>query len=596
MQTVSQEWKDIQEKQLVDESFLEISFAIGDPDALEDATAKDNGAVYLSNTKQSVSPVDKHIVPYATLEQNMWLLDGSRKFIPASDYGDTGYIGDMLSEADGTFAVTPVVDINFAAVHIPVIPGITITWGQVYGEYAEAFKVTAYNGTTVVAEKSITDNASVMSVVDMDIADYNRIQIEILKWCLPFHRARIADVFSGITKVYTKTDVTKFEHEQNVDPIGGTTPISKVSFSLDNSDNKYDPYNVTGLSKYLMERQEIKVKYGFQLGDRSTEDIPAGVFYLSEWNAPQNGLEASFTARDILEFMSKTYIKGKYAPDGASLHSLAVNVLEDAKLPLNDDGTVKWLIDDGLKTILTAAPLPLAPIAECLQYIAQAAGCALYCDRKGVLHIGPITTDKTDYVLSEFNLFSRPEISLQKPLMRVDVKVYNYFVEASGKEVFKGKVVVNGTETVTITYSGAAINTVATVTGGTLGSAVYYSNACVLTITGTGELTVVVKGDLLKTSDSDYALAVGDVGEVQSVANPLVTSTAIASDVATWVKGWLANRRKMNIEGWRADPRLDAGDILTSENKYGTERIRMTSVKYSYQGSFRGSGEGRSIT
>ena len=360
MQNVSDAWKAVQKQQLVNESYVEISFDIADPDALADATSKDNGAIYIADTAQIVSEVDKDIVPYGTLEENLWLLDGSRRFIPESNYGDNGYIGNLLSEEDGSFDRVPFVDIDFTEVHEPIIPGITITWGIAYNEYAEVFKVTAYNGSTVVAECKVEDNASVKSVVEFDIETYDSIRIEILKWCLPHHRPRIAEIFVGVNKVYGKSDITGYEHEQDINPIGATTPVNKMGFSIDNSNNIYDPNNMTGLSKYLMERQEMRVKYGLKLNDGTIEYIPAGVFYLSEWEAPQNGIEARFTARDLLEFMQKTYTKGLYKSTGATLYDLAISVLTEANLPLNDDGSRKWLVSDTLKSITTTAPLPLS--------------------------------------------------------------------------------------------------------------------------------------------------------------------------------------------------------------------------------------------
>lgn len=595
MQNVSDAWKAVQRQQLVNESFVEISFDIADPGSLADATSEDNGAIYIADTEQIVSEVDKNIVPYGTLEENIWLLDGSRSFIPQSNYGDTGYIGNLLSGEDGGFDRSPVVNINFSEIHDPVIPGITITWGIAYNEYAEVFRVTAYNGSTVVADIRVENNTSVQSVVEIDIETYDRIRIEILKWCLPFHRARIAEVFVGVNKVYGKSDITKYSHEQDISPIGASTPTNKMSFAIDNRDNIWDPNNPTGLSKYLMERQEMRVKYGLKLNDGTIEYIPAGVFYLSEWNAPQNGLEANFTARDLLEFMQETYTKGEYNSDGVSLYDLTIAVLTEANLPLNYDGTLKWIVSDSLKAITTVAPLPLKPISECLQYIAQAGCCIIFCDRSGVLHIEAISTALQDYALTEFNLLSRPEISLQKPLSAVSTKVYNYYADETGKELFNGTITVDGTKEVVVTYSEAAINASASVSGGELVSATYYTNTCHLRITGNGDVTVTVTGTLLKHSDSNYVLDVDAEGETQTVDNPLITSTAVATTMSAWVKNWLTYRKIVTMSGWRADPRLDATDIISSENKYGTESVRMTSVKYGYVGAFRGTGEGRVV-
>lgn len=592
MQKVSDNWKNEHKELLLNESYVEVSMEIGDPDALADAASSDNGELFLSDSSTIVNGVERNAPDYATLEENLWLLDGNRKVVPLEGWGESGYIGSLLSDESGAFESIPIITINFSKVHQNLIPGLTIKWGTAYNEYAEAFRIVAYNGDTEVASRQVNDNTSVTSVVELDMVNYDRICIEIIKWCLPYHRPRVSEIFIGIIKSYDKQVIMSYTHEQEVSPIGAITPIIKSSFSLDNTDEKFNPYNEDGLSKYLLERQEISIKYGLKLTSGEIEYIPGGVLYLSEWNAPQNGLTADFVARDLLDFMRKTYIRGQIHESGISLYDLAVDVLTDADLPLNKDGSVRWVIDDSLKNIYTTAPLPLVSSAICLQYIGQAGRCVLYSDRKGILHLERISMGIQDYELSSFNLYSRPEITLQKPLGGVTTKVYKYFSEAESKEIFKGSIVVNGTEDVVITYSNAATNVAAEVTNGTLVSATYYANACVLKITGSGEVQLTLTGKAINSSTSDYTLSVSAEGEIQSVDNPLITSTEVASNVNTWVKDNLSKRKTVSIEGWRADPRLDSTDIIKSVNNYGTDCIRVTNVNYSYNGAFRGTLEG----
>ena len=56
----------------------------------------------------------------------------------------------------------------------------------------------------------------------------------------------------------------------------------------------------------------------------------------------------------------------------------------------------------------------------------------------------------------------------------------------------------------------------------------------------------------------------------------------------------MKNRMTLSSD-WRADPRLDALDVVDNENDYNTNKVLMTNVKYSYNGAFKGSGEGRVI-
>ena len=593
MQTVSQEWKDKQKELLAPESFVEVSLTLTDPDAYENATAEDNGAIYISNTEQIVSEVDKEIVPYATLEQNLWVLDGSRVIIPLSDYGDCGYISESICNENGIFENLPIVTVNFSQVNVNLVPGVTIIWGNSYGEYAVDFTVTAYNGETVVATKDVVGNKDMTSIITMDIVNYDRITVSISKWCLPYRRARITEFLPGTIKTYSKSDLFSFEHSQEVDPISASLPKSEISFSIDNVDNAYNPNNLESLSKYLIERQEVKSRYGYKIGD-TIEWLDCGTFYMSEWDAPQGGMTANFKARDLLEFMTGTYYYGVYSPNGVSLYDLAVAVLQDADLPLEDDGVVKWVIDESLKNIYTTAPLPIDTHANCLQLIANAGGCVIYQDRKGVLHIEPFTQTETDYAINHFNSYSKSEISLSKPLRQVDVSCYSYSIAEQSSELYKGTMSISGTQELLISYSGTATNVSATVSGGTLNSATYYANVCVLNITANSDVTITVTGKTLETSSVRVVTLSGVTGETITVDNLLITNQDRAIAIGSWVESYMKNRMVLSSD-WRADPRLDALDIVDNENDYNTNKVVMTSVKYSYNGAFKGSGEGRVI-
>lgn len=591
MQQVSTAWAEAHAGALLGEAFIEISYDVTDPDAHGDVVPSASGALDpLSRISDTVAADPTPPAAYATLEDGLWLLDGSRRVIPASGAAPGGFVGSALSDASGAYSTPyPALTLTFSVLHEPNIPGVTVTWSTVYGEYASSFRVTAYNGSSAIAEKTVTGNTSVRSVVLLDISSYDRIVIEVLSWCLPYRRARMEAVFVGIRRVYTRGDLTAYRYEASVDPISAEAPMGRISFSLDNRDDKFDPTNDAGMSKYLTERQKMTVRYGQRLGGGSTEYIPGGVFYLSEWDAPQNGLCANFTARDICGLLAQgSYIKGVYRPAGATLYSLAADVLTDAGI-----APALWSLDESLKTVTTVAPLPVASHLVCLQYIAAAAGCILGCGRDGVFRIAPASSAATDYALTAFNMFERPEISLSRPLGAVRTKVYSHTV-GSETELASATVAVDGTREVILTYSSAAVDAAAMVTGGTLASAEYWSGACRLTLSGSGNMTVTVRGKALSVSSSAHTYTVGD-GEAQEVDDPLVTSSAVADSMSAWVAACLGGRKTLKISSWRADPRLDAGDIVTVAGKYTTESVRVTSLKYQYSGAFRGSGEGRVI-
>ena len=535
MQTVSENWKNAHKQTLLNESYVEVSLDIADPDALADASSQDNGAVYISDTSRVVSEVDKYITPYCTLEQNLWLLDGSRRAIPEETYGESGYVGDALSDDVCVFSnKMPIITINFSKVFNNLIPGITITWSPTYGEFADSFIVTAYNGDTVVAEKEVIGNRSVKSLVMLDIANYDRIVIRIKKWCLPYHRARIEEIFIGMNRVYSKTELFNYSHTPSVDPISTSLPKTEIKFSIDNVDGEYNPYNEQGMAKYLMSRQEVKARYGLKMNDGSVEWIKGGTFYLSEWYAKQNGMSADFTARDLLGIMSAIYVDYNFLLSSRTLYQIAQRVLVAADLPLNGDGTERWVIDESLKSITTKAVLPQDTLANCLQLIANAGECVLYQDREGILRIERLNSDVTDYTIDSFNSYSKSEITMTKPIKQVTVKVYSY--ESSN---------VDG-----VTYTTTDIN--------------------------------------VTPPQTDTK------GETIVIDNPLIDDADRARAVGLWVGTYLGHRITLD-SSWRADVRLDALDIVTNENNYNTNKVRMTDVEFTFNGAFRGTGEGKVI-
>lgn len=433
MQQVSQEWKDNQKENIVSESYVEINLTVADPDAPADATASDNGHENYSNVTQLADETEKKPIKYATLEKNMWALDGTLKVLPDDPpYGNNGYVGNLASLADGTYTIIPTITIRFSKVFEDLIPGLTISWGEAYDEWADTFRVTVYNGNNKILEKTVSNNQNLVSLVYADISGYDRITIEVLKWSLPYRLARIKSVIIGIEKIFTKADLIKMSHEMSIDPLSASLPKSQISFEIVNLNGEYNPDNPQGAEKYLLERQLIKVRYGYKLNDE-IEWINAGTFFMSEWYTPQNGITATFTARDILEYMGYTY-KGSLS---GTLVDIATEALEQAKLPKLSNGSNRWILDSSLSTIVAPETAKESldsdqpSIMVILQYVANAGCCVLYQDRSGIIRIEPLPEGETDYEINRFNSYSNSEISLTKQLKAIDVNNGQYVLSVS---------------------------------------------------------------------------------------------------------------------------------------------------------------------
>lgn len=411
MITVSDAWKDIQRRFLLPESFIEIECAITDVGAQEEATISGtNEAVY----SDADSALESHSTQkFATNELNLWSLDGSCSILPdTATYENTGYVSDIAS--------TGSITLSFPEIRVNAISGVTLTWGNAYGEYPRVFTVAGMNGDTTIAETTITDNADKTSVVFLELQNYDKIMVIVHDWCLPNRRVRIERVTIGHTLTLGKKDILSFKHEQSGDLLSGELPKYSIEFSLDNSDGRWDPNNPTGMERYLSERQKLTVRYGLDVNG-STEWIKAGTFYLSEWNTPSNGLEARFVARDTMDFLLNSDMVGFYM--GGNLARIITGA-SSALLP--QDAKIEY------DPILESTPFRELDVttnitaAEIVQKCANAGCCIIRYGRDGGLHVEPLRKVLSEYVFSDIGIplslsYSYPEITLSKPLKNVSV-------------------------------------------------------------------------------------------------------------------------------------------------------------------------------
>lgn len=427
MQNVSQAWIDAQRQTLVPESFVEVSLTVGDPDAQLDAEVSSNGDQPIADTASIAQDPQDSPTLYATTELNTWGLGGDFEILPdAPPYGANGYIGTALSDAAAEYSgAVPTLTISFSKVYSAVIPGITVVWSETYGEWASEFRVTAYNGAAQVAQKTVTGNTSLMTVVNLDIENYDRITVEILAWSHPQHWPRIEQLTLGIVQTYGKNDIVSYRHVLSVDPLSAELPTTEITFEVSNLNGQYNPDNPQGIEKYLMERQEITARYGYLLNG-AVEWIDAGTFFMSEWDSPQNGITATFKARDAQEYMTDLYS----GPSSGTLMSIATAALQQANMPALADGSDRWVIDSSLSSIQAASDADLSSntIKEVLQLCANAACCVLFQDRAGVFHIEPLAAGNTDYPINRFNSYANSEISLSKQLRAVDINNGQYIL------------------------------------------------------------------------------------------------------------------------------------------------------------------------
>ena len=418
MISVSDDWKLAQRQLLVPESFIKIDYLITDPDVQSDITVNVIDEAYYSNSASIVNELDKPVDYITTIEDGLFLLDGNENYLNEElEYTKIGYVSNSICDDTGIFPTPIVIELQCSRVHTNIISGLTLTWASVYNEFPVHYTAEILNGNTVIHSEDITDNKEVNNILNFEYSNFDKIRITIYSWCLPNKRARMEEVIVGIYKTWTKKDLLSYTHTSSCDILSGSLPKNEITFDLDNSNLIWDMQNLTGNEKYLIEKQELKVKYGYDING-SIEWINVGKFYLHEWKTPANGIKVTFTARDLLTFMNDVYT----GITTGTLYAICESALTQAELPSNSNGSVKWVLSDQLKEYTTTIPNDKTyTIAEILQLCSNAGMCVMYQDHDGIIRIEPQYLRLEDYVIDSFNSYEYPEFTTSRDLKAVNV-------------------------------------------------------------------------------------------------------------------------------------------------------------------------------
>jgi hypothetical protein len=174
----------------------------------------------------------------------------------------------------------------------------------------------------------------------------------------------------------------------------------------------WNPDNPQGSVKYLAERQKLQVRYGMRVGE-GIEWIEAGTFYLSEWDTPSNGEQATFVARDVFE-----YLLNEPFPEGVSgtLENLVDTAFAISNVP--DDFHYYTSGAMSANSATTGADLTAAQV---VQMCANAAESVIRQDRQGNLHMLPLVKENSGFTIARRVALAHPEVKLSKPLRSVSV-------------------------------------------------------------------------------------------------------------------------------------------------------------------------------
>lgn len=367
MYPVSAAYKEQIEKQIRNHSFVRIRYGIYNLPAGEQAELLDNGHEPFSglSLKDDILPDNSYI----TFEKDRMKVGSPTQIIlpKENDYVEQGFVSTSVSGADGKFAEQPIIRVTF--LEPQDIYGLTLQFDTVEGTYPLEISI---NGTSYYPDNS-------QFVIFDRLFGVEALEIKFIQSYKPFWRARLDQILFGQTVQFTNKELISVKHTSSIDFVSGSLSKKTLTFTIDNSNQLYNPLNPKGVTEFIDERQPIKIEYGYELDNGIVEWI-VGDNLVLDGTPKTNKNEATFSAIDNLSNMEDTFYKGKFRQEGIDLYTLAEEVLIDAEVE-------DYVLDERLRSIKTTGALPIASHRECLQIIANAAQCTLYTNRDGAIEI-----------------------------------------------------------------------------------------------------------------------------------------------------------------------------------------------------------------
>ena len=547
------------------------TFGFVDIDATDSAVPASTGEASVSLLKQITNGVTEVSKPHLMrLELNNTILDGSSQ-ITGDDNGQVGWWSGSLCNESCLFE--PAEAVTFNLPYLANVIGVTLYWGEIPREFTLAF----YSGSTLMAEKTVSDNKEQVTIIEQPVYGFDKFVISVSENVYPYTRAKIVNVIFGIIKIYTDDEIISMSSLDQIAFMPDALASNEITLEVENFSRDLNPINPQGVIKYLQQKQVISTQLGIG-SDSGIEWISIGDMYLYQWPTSSNDGTAKLILRSEVDF-----IKGTYKTTSIGL--------VDAKTLLTEifgkAGITKYIIPDELASIQLNRFVSETDYRKAIQLIVNACCHYIKLERDMTVNIKPIVITEPVKTIDYDNVYDKPEITSDSDKGAYGVTVYLYSDGFSTTLVDKMSLGDAGTKSGTIRYS-PAVNVSASVTNGTLDAVTYDIDSCYVTVTVKDGATITITGDELYS----YEYIVGNADGIV-ISNPFVATEDVAQKMLEMYEFLAEYRLTYDVKNWRQDMTLEAGDVVKVQNDFYTEQsVMITEQTLRYDGALSGTTKG----
>lgn len=369
---------------------------------------KTSGQIPWSKMEQLHDKVFDNPTKYATLERDRWALDGTWDLLPddpTQTAGQVGYIGNVLSGADGTFPTPPWVEMQFSGVSVLQACSVYFP-GNDYDGLPENFTVEVKQGGTAYHTRTYTGNtAASVALEGFTVNNPDAIRVTVTKWSRPSRRMRVVEIVPGVYEEWDGGMIAEFNVKQQGNIAATALPYGTCTLKIDNLSRRFEPRSKNGIFQSIEERQGIDVSLGVRLADGTDEYKRLGIFYQYSggWRTGDNGLTMQWNLVDIIGLLAnREFLAPSTLPTtlGGWIGALA------AQLGVNFQD--RWHVDPNYTalpvTVRTADDLQGKSCGDILRWVCQATGTWPRADAStGDLTAEPLWSEGNKVTLDNLN-------------------------------------------------------------------------------------------------------------------------------------------------------------------------------------------------
>lgn len=590
---------------LRNEAYLEVKMYVQDT-SIQITNVSSNDLLSYSNIN-SIIDIDKYTSQtIATLEENMWLLDGMF-YTPTAGRVYDGYISNSVSDSNGDFSTNPYIELTLAQLYD--VDNFSITLNPAtYTAYPKQIKVTFLSNDTEINIQNITindvDTLPNINLEGLSLSQINKVHIEFIGTQLGNRRIRVSTLMFGKIIDFNQSDIINADLLDKTSFVADTIPSKTFSFSVQNYDKRYDIDNPNNIIPIINRNTDIMIRWGYNIAgfteyvDETTgivtyENIRNGAVEI-EWTnfkhlkligvSTTDDNLATFECGSILDMMDDIYDRDLYLQN-RTVAQIVANLL-------NFEGvSTSTIIFDGTygDTIIDV-PLPELPVRELIQLLAFACGATIIIQDSGIIRFAnlDLANPQLKDALTFSSFLSEPRAEQLEYTTNISLPKYKTYSGGSVEEIQTVNV---STNTIEIQYSPILSPAASIVEGsGSIQSAQYWTSHCYLV------LNIPHEGDVVKVKITGVPLTTEKILERSVNTNTLLLDTqVIKEDANNLIKAkyqaWYNKKFKYIIES-RGEPLVNASEFRQVQTPF-TQRLTCYILQnhLTFDGAFSGDME-----